>query len=90
MKLTWNLLQGKSTWAQFFLAKYVGNQHISMVHPMKGSKFWKMLLFHLPSVAHFSKWKVREGNVSFWKDKWLTDAPVIAHHPISEVPEILL
>lgn len=39
MKLAWNLLQGNSLWARFFLAKYVGLAHISIVDPQKGTSF---------------------------------------------------
>ncbi|KAG2719727.1 hypothetical protein I3760_02G003400 [Carya illinoinensis] len=84
MKLVWNLLQGNYIWLKFFLAKYVCQKHISIVDPLKGSKFWKMLLHNLPAVQKYSKWNVREGKLSFWHDKWLSDGPLTDHHEVRE------
>lgn len=90
IKLTWNLIQGKSTWSQFFLAKYVGQKHITTVDTRKGSKFWKLLMSNLAVVLRNSKWRVREGKLSFWRDKWLSDGPIIEQQEVSELPDLLL
>ncbi|KAF5450402.1 hypothetical protein F2P56_030760 [Juglans regia] len=90
MKIAWNLLQGTSLWSQFFLAKYIGDRHISMVDPKKGSIFWKMILKNIPLVQANSKWKVREGKLFFWHDNWDDDGPLCANTTISDKPNLKL
>ncbi|XP_042980144.1 uncharacterized protein LOC122310314 [Carya illinoinensis] len=90
MKLVWNLLHGTSMWSKFFLAKYVRQKHISIVDPLKGSKFWKTLLQNLPEVQKYSKWQVRDGQLSFWHDKWLSDGPLSNAHAVRELPGLSL
>mgnify|MGYP007088645342 CR=1 FL=1 len=68
MKLAWNLLQESSLWSNFFIGKYVGVKHISEVVLNKGTTFWKMLFKCIPLVIDNSRWKIRDGKISFWKD----------------------
>ncbi|XP_042946137.1 uncharacterized protein LOC122279516 [Carya illinoinensis] len=82
MKFVWNLFQGKSVWSKFLVAKYVGNNHISCVDSSKGSKSWKMLLDNMAAVKKFSKWRVKECNISFWQDRWLNDGPLSEQHEV--------
>lgn len=44
MKFVWNLIQGKSLWAQFFKGKYVGSKPWTLLDSHKGTRFWKMLV----------------------------------------------
>ncbi|XP_042962535.1 uncharacterized protein LOC122296805 [Carya illinoinensis] len=77
-------------WSKFFLAKYVRQKHISIVDPLKGSKFWKMLLHNLPEVQKYSKWNVRDGKLSFWHDKWFSAGPLSNAHEVRELSGLSL
>lgn len=53
---------------KFFKAKYVKDQHLSLVNPLKGYKFWKMATEEgMPFVLSCLKWQFEEGNLSFWR-----------------------
>lgn len=58
-------------------AKYVKADHISLSPSNKGSRFWKMLLSCIPSIYEHSKWKPKEGDISFWFDKWLGEEALV-------------
>lgn len=75
-KFAWKLLTEKSLWPNLFKVKYAKDQHLSLVNPLKGSWFWKMAMEAIPFVLSRSKWQVKEGNLSFWRDKWLETGPI--------------
>ena len=81
-KLAWLLIQGKSLWADFFTGKYVRGNHLSLLEPTKGTRFWKSIVRCIPDVLSNSKWIVREGNLSFWYDNWDDRGPLCAIHPV--------
>jgi len=64
----------------------VKNQHISLVDSSKGSRFWKMLINSIPLVIDKSFWRVKEGNLSFWRDKWMESGPICQKIQISDLP----
>ncbi|XP_042969986.1 uncharacterized protein LOC122302667 [Carya illinoinensis] len=66
----------------FFKAKYIKHNHVSVVNPNKGSRFWKMVIRSILDVIEHSKWKPRRGDISFWLDKWIGDEPLAASVPI--------
>jgi hypothetical protein len=43
-KFSWKFLSEDTLWSRFFKAKYVKNQHFSLVDSSKGSRIWKMLI----------------------------------------------
>ncbi|KAG2689159.1 hypothetical protein I3760_09G127200 [Carya illinoinensis] len=77
MKLAWNLLTGDSLWANFFKQKYVKNQHVTLVDQRKGTLFWKHIVGMVPKVLGNSWWRVRNGDVSFWRDPWLKSGALL-------------
>ncbi|KAG7974642.1 hypothetical protein I3843_06G058000 [Carya illinoinensis] len=46
----------------------------------KGTWFWKKVHSCIPEVLSRFKWKIWQGNVSFWWDKWLEDGPLRVLH----------
>lgn len=80
MKFAWKLLTEDSLWSQFFKAKYIKDRHISLLPQGNGTRFWKKVHSCLPEVLNRSKWKSRQGNISFWWDRWLDDGPIGAMH----------
>lgn len=90
MKLAWNLLPGSFLWVTFFLSKYDGDQHISLVASHKGSKFWKMLLKSVPLVHANSKWQIKDGKVSFWHDCWFGCEPLCNQQHVADLPTLKL
>lgn len=63
------------------------NHHISLVDSSKGSRFCKMLTKSLPIVVvEKSIWRVKEGNLSFWRDKWMESGPICNDLLKSESP----
>ena len=77
MRFAWNLIQGKSLWARFFKEKYVGSSPWSLLDTKKGTRFWKMIVKSIPNILNNSKWRIRDGNILFWYDKWREDGPLI-------------
>lgn len=61
---------------QFFLAKYVKNNHISLIKPGSGSRFWKMVLSYVLDILKNSRWRIKNGDISFWRDPWLENGPL--------------
>ncbi|XP_042964017.1 uncharacterized protein LOC122298309 [Carya illinoinensis] len=86
MKFAWRLLQGHSLWADFFRGKYVQGNHLSLLNPTKGTRFWKAIVHCIPEVLNNSKWLVKEGNVSFWYDNWVDRGPIGDQFPVIERP----
>jgi hypothetical protein len=85
-KFAWKFLLEDTLWSRFFKAKYVKNQHISLVDSSKGSRFWKMLINSVPLVIDKSVWRVKDGNLSFWRDKWMESGPICQKVQISDLP----
>lgn len=78
MKFGWKILTQRSLWARFFRAKYVKNGHIVLSLECKpGLKFWRGIVEGLSDLLQNSKWKVREGKVSLWFDKFLNSGPLL-------------
>lgn len=44
----------------------------------------------MPEVFRLSKWLVKEGKLSFWRDRWLNEGPLMQLLPISERPNLLI
>lgn len=66
MKFAWRLLTMDNLWTQFFLAKYVKNDHIWNTKPTQvGSRFWKEILKVIPEVHKNYFVKIRDGKSSF-------------------------
>ncbi|KAG2665639.1 hypothetical protein I3760_15G017400 [Carya illinoinensis] len=90
MKLAWNLLHESSLWSTFFIGKYVGDKNIFEVALNKDSNFWRMFLKCIPLAMENSRWKIRDGKTSFWKDNWSGNEPLVSHQQITELPNLLL
>lgn len=41
-------------------------------------------------VLQNSRWLVKDGNVSFWRDKWLESGPICAQQSIVNHPNLLV
>nr|XP_027090418.1 uncharacterized protein LOC113711451 [Coffea arabica] len=76
MKLWWRIRQKNSTWARFMHRKYIGDQHPSSAEVGVGSAIWKRVCsVRTVAEANF-RWRVGEGFVDFWYDRWLFDEPL--------------
>jgi hypothetical protein len=84
-KFSWKFLSEDTLWSRFFKAKYVKNQHISLVDSSKGSRFWKVLINSVPLVIDKSVWHVKDGNLYFWRDKWMDSGPICQKVQISNL-----
>ncbi|XP_042964784.1 uncharacterized protein LOC122299013 [Carya illinoinensis] len=76
MKFSWKLLTEDNLWSWFFKSKYVKNSHISLLNPSVGTSFWRMVIRCIPEILHLARWRVKEGNLSFWCDTWLEEGPL--------------
>ncbi|XP_073133552.1 uncharacterized protein [Henckelia pumila] len=77
MKLWFRFWQGSSLWARFLLRKYC--RTVSPIcAPSRGaiSPTWRRLLQIRPRVERGIRWRIGLGDVSFWDDTWLGDAPL--------------
>ncbi|XP_042973035.1 uncharacterized protein LOC122304835 [Carya illinoinensis] len=88
LKFAWNLLCSDSLWKIFFCAKYMHGQHLLEINPSRGTWFWKSISKEIPIVLSHSKWKIRDGNVSFWRDNWLSTGSLIDQYPIVGDPKL--
>ncbi|XP_042965908.1 uncharacterized protein LOC122299590 [Carya illinoinensis] len=77
MKLAWNLLSSDSLWANFFRKKYCKGEHVTLVDNTKGSPLWRCIMTMVPNILNNAWWRVREGQVSFWRDPWLKTGPLV-------------
>ncbi|XP_035540280.1 uncharacterized protein LOC118344244 [Juglans regia] len=57
--------------------KIEGWKHPIELNPSRGFRFWKAIVKEIPVVLSRSRWKIREGNVSFWRDNWLNSGPLM-------------
>lgn len=67
-KFAWRFISEDTLWSRFFKGKYVKHHHISLVDSSKCSRFCKMLIKPVPLVVDKSIWRVKEGNLYFWRD----------------------
>ncbi|XP_042952307.1 uncharacterized protein LOC122289402 [Carya illinoinensis] len=86
MKFAWKIMVEDSLWSHFFRAKYLRQNHISLVDRGKGTRFWRMVASCIPEVLNLSKWKIKNGNISFWFDKWLDEGPLCNLVPMGDSP----
>ncbi|XP_040996142.1 uncharacterized protein LOC121242329 [Juglans microcarpa x Juglans regia] len=77
-----------SLWKRFFCAKYMHGKHPLELSPSGGTRFWKAIVKEIPVVLSRSKWKIREGNVSFWRDSWLNSGPLMEQYQMVGDPEL--
>lgn len=47
-----------------------------------------MVLQGIPNVIDHSKWKVKEGEVFFWYEKWFGEEPLSAAYDVVELPRL--
>lgn len=72
MKLWWNFRSNASLWAKFMLAKYGRNKHpIDCQRSATGSSTWNRLMGIKEAAEENIFWILGDGNINFWKDKWL-------------------
>ncbi|XP_042939531.1 uncharacterized protein LOC122274569 [Carya illinoinensis] len=90
LKFAWKIMVEDSLWSNFFRAKYVRQNHISLVERGKGTRFWRMVASCMPDVLNLSKWKIKNGNISFWFDKWLDEGPLCNLVPMGDSPSLLV
>ncbi|KAG6673010.1 hypothetical protein I3842_16G088800 [Carya illinoinensis] len=77
MKFGWLLETQNFLWAKFFRAKYIKAGHaVLSLNCRSGSWFWKEVLVCLPEILANSRWKAREGGISFWYDKFFESGPL--------------
>ncbi|XP_075473928.1 uncharacterized protein LOC142504981 [Primulina tabacum] len=69
--------QGSSLWSRFLFQKYFRLDAPACV-PARGSisPIWRRLLRIRPRAEPGIRWRVGLGDVSFWDDTWLEDAPL--------------
>lgn len=91
MKFAWKILTENSLRSRFFKGKYVESNHISLVNLTKGTRFWRMAIKSIPWIIEHSKWKVKNGELSFWlgEDALGAHLPTIGSHRL-QVKECFL
>ncbi|XP_042983381.1 uncharacterized protein LOC122312796 [Carya illinoinensis] len=83
------LLTEDSLWANFFRAKYVKNKQMCLwLGRRSGSNFWRKVVEGIPFIIGNSKWKVHEGDLSFWYDKFLDEGMLCDLIQQVEYPDI--
>ncbi|XP_073133945.1 uncharacterized protein [Henckelia pumila] len=77
MKLWFRFRQGSSLWARFLSRKYCWTVS-PICAPSRGaiSPTWRRLLQIRPRAEPGIRWRIGLGDVSFWDDIWLGDAPL--------------
>ncbi|KAG2685838.1 hypothetical protein I3760_10G144400 [Carya illinoinensis] len=90
MKFAWKIITENSLWAQFFRGKYVKGIHLSLLDKTKGTRFWKMIMKQIPHVLERARWKVRDGQISFWFDAWTGTGPLVDSLQLTELPGLKL
>ncbi|XP_040996008.1 uncharacterized protein LOC121242180 [Juglans microcarpa x Juglans regia] len=90
MKFAWKILVDNSLWSNFFTAKYIRNKHVSLVDSHKGTRFWKSVIQCIPDVLWLTKWRIKEGKVSFWRDWWFDEGPLVQLQLILERPNLMI
>ncbi|TXG56159.1 hypothetical protein EZV62_017472 [Acer yangbiense] len=67
------------------IAKYLKRDHAAVCKAHNtDSQFWRKILRCIPILLNNSNWKVRDGNVSLWYDKFLSSGPLFADFPEGE------
>lgn len=41
---------------------------------------------YVPQVLSNATWRIKEGNISFWRDEWLENVPLVNEFPIHDRP----
>ncbi|KAG2724091.1 hypothetical protein I3760_01G001500 [Carya illinoinensis] len=49
-----------------------------------------MVVKCIPPMLENSKWRVRDGNISFWWDNWLNEGPLANSYPVNDMPKMML
>lgn len=52
LMLAWRLIKGHYLWADFFIGKYARGNHLSLLMPIKGTRFWKSIACSIPKVLN--------------------------------------
>lgn len=42
----------------------------------------------IPKLLSWSKWRIRDGNIFFWRDTWLKSSPLVDEVPITDCPSL--
>ncbi|KAL0416743.1 UNVERIFIED_CONTAM: hypothetical protein Slati_3506200 [Sesamum latifolium] len=77
MKLWWRFHESSSLWSQFLTAKYCKRSCTitAQTHP-NGSPIWRHLKSGQGMTEGSIAWAHREGNLCFWHDFWVGEAPL--------------
>ncbi|KAF5468901.1 hypothetical protein F2P56_013012 [Juglans regia] len=75
-----------SIWTSFFRAKYLRTGHVMLAETRPtASRFWRSIVSVIPEVVGNVAVKVRNGESSFWFDKWLVDGPLCSRYEVINV-----
>lgn len=88
MHFAWKLLSHQSLWSSFFKVKYTRDQHISFIDLRKGSPFLKSIINSMLQAVNQSTWRIRDGQVFFWRDNWLKFGALLNQIPITSNPNL--
>lgn len=77
-KLVWNLIHDHDKfWVQMMLAKYIPNGDILSHQPSQGASFtWRSIMKAVSVLRDGYKFRIGEGDMSFWFDKWMDEGPM--------------
>ncbi|XP_027124270.2 uncharacterized protein [Coffea arabica] len=76
MKLWWTIRQKSSPWARFMHRKYIGEQHPGLASAAVGSATWKRVCLVRAITEDNIRWRLGEGFIDFWYDRWLFNEPL--------------
>ncbi|XP_027120510.1 uncharacterized protein [Coffea arabica] len=76
MKLWWRIRQKSSPWAIFMHRKYIGGQHPFLAAAGVGSATWKRVCSVRAIAEDNIRWRLGEGFIDLWHDRWLLDEPL--------------
>ncbi|EOY34748.1 Uncharacterized protein TCM_042328 [Theobroma cacao] len=79
MKLWWRFRTIDSLWTRFMRMKYCRGQLPMQTQPkLHDSQTWKRMLTSSATTEQHMRWRVGQGNLFFWHDCWMGDAPLIS------------
>ncbi|EOY14356.1 Uncharacterized protein TCM_033752 [Theobroma cacao] len=79
MKLWWRFRTTDSLWTRFMRMKYCRGQLPMQTQPkLHDSQTWKRMLTSSTITEQHMRWRVGQGNVFFWHDCWMGEAPLIS------------
>ena len=90
MKLWVRLREGKSLWAHFMPQKYFAGIHPFLSDGSQGSHTWRRLGVVRELAEEKIFWKIMEGKVDFWRDKWVLKDPLISYYSMVNPPPFLV